>query len=478
MARTVARDILDKIKLHAVNHLTASQNTRTNLSVDERVYDKGDRIGPPNQRLIAAEPTVVVFADDDPMANWGHSCRYLLYHADTGQLLKEVSARLPSGKLEPFFQPVRRSLGPLLPKSWPPRRFRCPIIIPEGNRYALLFAGFTMERHLNDMEFCYRTLIDVYGFPAKNIIVLSFDGTLNTVGGDWTGTVSAPAVWPGDGTPYRIQINGQGTLQGLTSAFSQLAGQLGSEDLLFIHTNNHGDNDSNGSFMGYPGSFPAGADVYWSGEWVNLYASTFGGLLSTLPKYRALMVMMEQCGSGGFGPSILEMSTAGETTFAAACNADASSYVSSDGLWDPFAYNWIAAMTGNYPNGTPLLSNPDTDGSAMVDAIDAYNYANSNNTVGDTPNFSSNGGSAGKMILGREYIFYWFWCWLLQSYLADYYNAAVAENIPLAAFYSKLNEALPALQTAIVPETTKSLMDLRRSLGLKIKEVIDESFKR
>jgi hypothetical protein len=43
------------------------------------------------------------------------------------------------------------------------------------------------------------------------------------------------------------------------------------------------------------------------------------------------------------------------------------------------------------------------------------------------------------MILGREYIFYWFWCWLLQSYLADYYNAAVAENIPLAAFYSKLN---------------------------------------
>ena len=33
---------------------------------------------------------------------------------------------------------------------------------------------------------------------------------------------------------------------------------------------------------------------------MNLYASTFCGWLNSLPPYRALMVMMEQCGSGGF----------------------------------------------------------------------------------------------------------------------------------------------------------------------------------
>jgi hypothetical protein len=52
-------------------------------------------------------------------------------------------------------------------------------------------------------------------------------------------------------------------------------------------------------------------------------------LLATLPPYRALIVMMEQCGSGGFGPNILESSTAGTTSFAAACLAWTSSYAAT-----------------------------------------------------------------------------------------------------------------------------------------------------
>ncbi|MGA9821150.1 MAG: hypothetical protein WBQ36_06110, partial [Desulfobaccales bacterium] len=388
MTREIHPDLLERIKRHAVGRLTPAQAQQTNLSVNRHIFEKGEQVGPPTQRITVDEPTLVVFADDAPLANWGHPCRYLLYDPDSGALRREVQARLPSGRLEPFYQPVQLLKGPVETESfWPPQRVPCPIIIPEGNRHALLFAGFTMERHLNDLEFCYRTLVNVYAIPPKNIIVLSFDGTLTVVNDDWLGNAAAPAVWPGDGTPYQIVINGQGTLQGLQTAFAQLAAQLGPKDLLFIHTNNHGDTDSTGAFLGYANAFPTGADVDWSSEWVNLYVSTFANMLKTLPSYRALIVMMEQCGSGGFGPDILATSTAGETSFAAACVSGAESWSASylNAPWDAFAYQWIAAMAGQYPNGSPLTSNPDTDGSFAVDTTDAFNYAQANDSAADTP---------------------------------------------------------------------------------------------
>ena len=125
---------------------------------------------------------------------------------------------------------------------------------------------------------------------------------------------------------------------------------MGPKDLLFIHANNHGDTDTNGAYIGYPGSFPSGANVDWSQQWVNLYASTFANLLATLPPFRALIVMMEQCGSGGFGPNILESSTTGTTSFAAACLAWTSSYAATylGAPWDGFAYDgspqWPASI--------------------------------------------------------------------------------------------------------------------------------------
>jgi hypothetical protein len=59
-------------------------------------------------------------------------------------------------------------------------------------------------------------------------------------------------------------INGQGTLAGLQNAFAQLKSRLGPRDLLFIHTNNHGDTDNTGAYLGYPSSFPGGSGVDWA----------------------------------------------------------------------------------------------------------------------------------------------------------------------------------------------------------------------
>jgi hypothetical protein len=480
MAREIEFNRLEQIQGHAVNHLTAARAQLTNLSALRRILEPGEEFGPATQRIVATEPTLVVFADDDPLANWGHACRYLLYHAETGALLQEIPARLPIGRLEPFYTPVKLPGGPIaIGPFWPPRRPRCPIIVPDGNRYALLFAGFAMERHLNDVEFCYRTLVNRYAVPPENIFALSFDGTLTVVNDDWTGSSPAPANWPGDNTPYQIQITGQGTLAGLEAAFAQLAGKMGSKDLLFIHTNNHGDTDSGGAYIGYPASFPAGSGVDWSAQWVNLYSSTFAGMLGTLPAYRELMVMMEQCGSGGFGPDVLASSTAASTSFAAACLAGTSSYSATylGAPWDGFAYQWIAAMAGEYPNGSPLASNPDTDGSAYVDAVDAYNYASANGLSEDSPNMSTQGPNANKIVLAEEYSFFWIWCWIFRSVLEPYYEAVIRREMTPTEFYRKLNRVVPGLQTTILAESDKTLLDLRRRLAPEIKRSLEASFK-
>jgi hypothetical protein len=59
-------------------------------------------------------------------------------------------------------------------------------------------------------------------------------------------------------------------------------------------------------------------------------------------------------------------------------------------------------MAGQYANGSPLLENPDTDGSFIVDATDAYNYAQTNDVSGDSPNISGVGANANKLVMAEE----------------------------------------------------------------------------
>jgi hypothetical protein len=246
--------------------------------------------------------------------------------------------------------------------------------------------------------------------------------------------------------------------------------------LLFIHTNNHGDTDSTGAFIGYPEAFPSGPNVNWSLEWVNLYASTFGELLAELPKFRTLMVMMEQCGSGGFGPDVLSNSTARETTFAAACLAGSSSYITSDGLWDGFALEWIAGMNGQNPDGSALASNPDTDGSLNVDAHDAYNFAaHYDPCTGDSPNFSSSSARANKTSLAEPYELYWFWCWIINSYGSEFYESIRHDPELRSQYYHRLNAAVPALHEAIAPVAEKTMLDARRQLAPAVKTILKEA---
>ncbi|HUD84862.1 MAG TPA: C13 family peptidase, partial [Xanthobacteraceae bacterium] len=352
----------------------ATRREHVNLYLDSTILAAGQTVGPDFQNIKAPASCVVVFADKEPAANFGHPCSYHFFDATNGNHLTTVPARFPPYATKPpetlvgFHLPVRT--GPTTIIANLPPIARCPILLPDGTRYAILYAGMSNMRHLNDLEFCYRMLIDRYGFAPANITALSYDGTLNTQDGLAT-------KWPGDGNAYRIKINGQGNKAAFEAAFASLKTKLGSNDLLFIHTNNHGDNNGQQSFLcEYP-------------NWGQYMATDFCTDLATLPKYRALMVMMEQCNSGGFNQPVLKASTAASTSIASAAIATQSSYASPDGNWDSFARDWIAAEFGHEPNGAGLAHNPDTNGDGVVSAKEAFNYALSVQNPSDSPNYAS-----------------------------------------------------------------------------------------
>jgi hypothetical protein len=458
MAKRENDELFDRIRAHAFTRLSSRQREKTNLYLDYRVYGEGEKIGPAFQKIVVSKPSILVFADDEPMANFGHNCRYILYDAESGDPHSEIAARFPPflkkapETLKPFHQPVR--MDPNLNTYHVPPILRCPVLVPDGNRYAILYAGMSNKRHLNDLEFCYRMLIDRYGFDKSNIYVLSYDGTLDTPDGPQT-------VWPGDGTAYRIHIHDQGNRAAFENVFNILKAKLQAHDLLFIHTNNHGDNFGSGSFLC---TYPA---------WGEYMASDFCNDLAALPKYRSLLVMMEQCNSGGFNAPVIAASTAANTSIASAAIATQSSYVTADLNWDTFARDWIAAQIGHEPNGGALAHNADTNGNGVIEAIEAFNYALSVQNPLDSPNFSQSSAAGGNITLGMHYRFAWWWCWIFLPILEEY---RLPIPRPDPEMYAKLQRVLPELQKLMLPEIDEAATHLRKALTPGVQAALREAF--
>ncbi len=477
MLPDIPEELVDRIRSHALRHVAERHEATTNLSLDSRVYRAGDSIGPRFQGIYAEGPTVIVFADDEPLANFGHRCRYLLYHPETGEFLKEVPARFPPSlvqnetRLTPFLTPV--TFREPFPYWYFPPLYRCPSLIPEGNRYAILYSGLTQARHLNDMEFAYRTLVDIYGFSTDNIYVLNYDGTLNV----WDVTLGN---WPGNNTPYSIIVTGEGTRASFQASLSDLASKIQPSDLLFIHTNNHGDFDAtaNDSFLCGWVNDVSNPPPNTDGDFTYYYASEFSSDLSVLPTYRALVVLMEQCNSGEFNTPILNSTTATSTSVSSAATSSVESYASSDGNWDVFTYQWIAAINGANPDGSALASNPDTNHDGVVDTQEAYNYALSQDTV-DTPQFnpSTNGAS---LTLDQQYAMSYLWCFIIRPFLEPLYNEIFPQisypplpNPPDAApYFSLVNSVLPEVQDLVLPLIEQGLNGLRADLADKIAPIL------
>lgn len=450
------RSVQDRVRMQAFDELSWSQRNGTNLSLAHRVIEKGEVVGPEHQKISPDQPSLLVFADDDPHANYSHPCRYLFYDAETGKFDREVAASFPPTsannaiELVPFHQPVAFIDEPIIFRPWP--IFRCPIIVPR-QRYAILWSGMSNKRHLNDMEFLYRTLIDRFAFDPSHIYALSFDGSLNTQDGVQT-------VWPGDGTPYRIQITGQGTRADFESAVDDLKGKIDSDDLLLIHVNNHGNwqgTAGSASFCTYP-------------SWADYFATDFASKLGQLPQYSKLIVMLEPCHAGGFNAPILASSTAAATSVASAALEPYNSYVTADLNWDPFARDWVAAQAGHDAFGAALAFNPDTDSDGRIEAEEAYAYADAVKDPRDTPNFSESSEVGGDIALGKTYAVWWWWCWILRELLEPRFV-----DLPLPEYYERLQKMQPELEKLAKVADRRS-EELRKELEPELKKLVAQAF--
>lgn len=388
MSTPINAKMLRTIQDSAFRQLSAKRRETTNLYILKDIQPAQSEVMARHQRISIKQPTVVVFVDDEPLANWSHDCRYLLHDADSGKLYQEVKAGFPPYLVNPpdtfkaFHTPVVAQ-NPLR-KIWTmeqelifPWRFR------KGNRYAILFSGASNNRHTNDLEFLYRQLVDRFYFDEDKITVLNYDGTINYAGGPMPIT-----SWPGDGTAYTMPVNDAGTKQALEDAIDALKPKLKQDDLLLIHTNNHGGHNGTESYL-----------CTYSGPDYN--ASDFANKLAELPAFSDLIVMMEQCHSGGFNDAVIESSTAERTTFAAACTEGKNSIGGAD--FDPFARDWIAALAGGDPYGAGLMSDPDYDSSGRISAREAFAYAEDVHDSYDSPVYSAYGTDAGDQHLHQKW---------------------------------------------------------------------------
>ena len=449
-------DIYDRVKAQAFDELSLSQRLGTNLSIGHRLIEKGETVGPQQQKIKADAQSILVFADDEPRANYSHACRYQFYDAESGEFHREVPAQFPPVtakdplQLMPFHEPIAFVENPVLFRPWPV--LRCPIIW-ERQRYAILWSGMSNKRHLNDMEFLYRTLIDRYGFRPDHIYAMSYDGSLNTQDGVQTS-------WPGDGTGYRINLTGEGTRSDFEAAVDELKGRIDSDDLLLVHINNHG---------GYDGT-PGTANFCTYPSWAGYYASDFAAKLGELPKFDKLIAMLEPCHAGGFNAPIIAHSTADATSVASAALEPYNSYVSADGNWDPFARDWVAAQAGHDAFGAALAFNPDGDADGIIEAEEAFWYADVVKLPDDTPNFSESSETGGDIALGRTYVVWWWWCYILRDLLEPHYA-----HLPIPEYYERLNKVQPDLEK-LAKVADRHSEQLRKELTPELKKLVEKAF--
>lgn len=206
-------------------------------------------------------------------------------------------------------------------------------------KYALLFSGRSELRHLNDLEFSYRTLTEQCQFKPSNIHVLYFNGMMHFDLMDFE-LLKKPLRYYDDDSPFKLLIDDMGNQEALKLYLNKIGKKITPDDSLFIHTTGHGSLKSNCTKQGIDGSHLSCAM-----NQASISADYLGGVLSLLPSFKSLVVVMGQCYGGGFEDNILINSTAQQTFFSAACKSGAESAGSAH--FSPFTHYWVNSLKNN-----------------------------------------------------------------------------------------------------------------------------------
>src|SRR5882724_9438411 len=92
---TIDERMTRRIQEDAFRSLPGARIHSTNLHIDVDVREAGRHIGPEVDKIVVERPTVVVFVDEEPLANFAHPCRYRLYDASSAELYRDTPARFP-----------------------------------------------------------------------------------------------------------------------------------------------------------------------------------------------------------------------------------------------------------------------------------------------------------------------------------------------------------------------------------------------
>lgn len=403
------------IRKTAIKHFEKNSIPRNaNFYIFDKKLPEGLKFTIGIKEYTLKQDSTMGFIDKAPGANWAHPCEYLLFD-DEGLMAQTIDARMPPkglpGGLKPF---VHHDLFPIIPgakykteDAMGGQFLRDHITRSDdsdsGERYALLFSGMTCHRHLNDLEFLYRTLVNIYGFKPENVSVLSYKGDLT----HWSSNGSSDYdlgkfpngdpqkngdPWPADKSAFELadRLVGPGTKEALQKELTNISNKISSEDMLFIHTNSHGDlkitYGDDGSIIdktSYLYTKDGNGQQMSNDDEYNIYvADEFGEDLADMNKFDTLLVMMEQCFSGGFARPVLDNSTAtSKTCFISSVDGDHYSMGTVNTFWDYFARDWTAAMSGHCPYGVNV--NADTDGNYRISAYEAYDLGKQRAYIGD-----------------------------------------------------------------------------------------------
>ncbi len=357
--------VLESVRASAFARLTPRKAASTHLGLVPNIYPEGHVLPLVDREIQVPTNSVLVFEDLMPGANFGHPCRYLFHSPDNGELVHQEKAFFPPEVADPtttvneFHAPLKQvAARPLLydKRAW--KKLTPYPWLANDDRYALLFTSqISNRRHVEDVEFAYRMLLHRYGFPAGNIYVLCYDGTVGAV--DASG--EEMATWIGDGSAYEMKVNGAATKANLESTLTAIGERMDGDSQLFIHTNNHGS--------------PSGLCVDSTAV---IDPSEWGTMLAAMKPFGSLVVTMEQCYSGAFLQPTLDNSKAACTSFASAVPADKPSMGAEH--FDPWAQAWIESVNGATAYGASLPHPPDADGSGRVSMREAFDYSKAYDT--------------------------------------------------------------------------------------------------
>lgn len=332
----------------------------------------------------------VFYVDEEPMKGWEHSCA--CYHVPKNLPSSNVSLSDFYYKVEMTMPPAESGFVPYHISSSNSLISTNIINVSEGaynpnaaHTYAVILSGGAEPqsnhiRYWNDCSFIYQTLTKKYRIPKSHIYSLVADGTdPGEDSYDWhTGSyMSSPLDFDGDGA---ADINYAATLSNVQQVMGQLATTLTADDELFFYVIDHG---------GITSDLAHSYICLWNRE--VLYDNALKTMVDNITA-KSINFVFGQCYSGGFVDDL----AGPNRTIATACAYNEKSWTCSNMAYDEFVYHWTCAMSGTNVTGDSISADANSD--FRTSMLEAYNYAETNDTKGETPQFSSTPGHLAQNI--------------------------------------------------------------------------------